>query len=248
MLKGVTDKGIEMMLAGDIEHVVDSVLPGPAPASRCVLADVVRVRESIVGKFVGQAVLTVGACTHPVVELALPGEALDGLYPQVAGHGQTVAVAVVVTTAGIDHRSNRIAGVRVKSPDSAARQPVVPCVRSVRLVDGNHGISRHHVVDIVPIVVACTDTAMLVRAVSEILAERDNIKVTLAPDHMVGIKMHSQTLVVGSHRLSEDTFLVSVADTHGEFRDVSTSDDVHGVVLVGSILVADAIQPVRSDE
>ena len=160
VLEGATHEGVEMVLVCEVEHVVDRVFPGPAPAGGSALADTVGIQERVVGKLVHHRIVAVSARTHPIIELALPGEAFDGLHTEVSGQGKAVAVAVVVTAAGIGHRSNRIAGIGIQRPDTAVAQPVILGVRTVRLVDGHKRVRGQHIVHVVPVVVAGTDAAV----------------------------------------------------------------------------------------
>ena len=233
-----------MVLVCEVEHVVDRVFPGPAPAGGSALADTVGIQERVVGKLVHHRIVAVSARTHPIIELALPGEAFDGLHTEVSGQGKAVAVAVVVTAAGIGHRSNRIAGIGIQRPDTAVAQPVILGVRTVRLVDGHKRVRGQHIVHVVPVVVAGTDTATLVRVESHVLTEGDNIQAVLSPKHMVGVQADGETLVVGSDGLTENTFLMRIADTHRELRTVGTTNDIDCVVRVRRIDVTDGIQPV----
>ncbi len=248
MFEGVTDQGVEVVAVAEGEHVVDGVFPRPVPAGACALADVVHVGEGVVGQFIGEAVLTVGVRTHLVVELALPDQALDGLDAEVGRHVEAVVVAFVVTAGRVDHGGDRVAGVRVEVPDTALAQPVVLGVAAVGLVNGNQRVGRKHGEDIVPVVVAGTDTALRAGGEGQVLTEGDDVEVALAPEHVVRVDTGRQTLVVGSYGLAEDTFLVGVAHTHRELGDVRTTDDVDGVVRVGRIRVADRLKPVGSHE
>ena len=248
MLQGITYKSVEMVITGYVEHVVHGVLPRPVPACGSALADVVGVGEGVIGELISQAVLTVGAGAHLVVELALPGEALDGLHTDVAGEGETVAVAVIVAAGRVDHAGDGVADIAVQGPKTAVAQPVILGIGTVSLINGDKRVGGHHVVDVIPVVVAGTDTAALVGHEGHVLTEGDDVETVFLPENVIGIEADGDTLVVGCNGFAEDTFLMGVGDTGGEPGAVGTADDVHGVVGVGSILVTDGVKPVGAGE
>ncbi len=248
VLEGVTDQGVEVVLAVDVEQVVHGIFPGPIPAGVGALADGVGVLEGLVGQLVDHAVLAVGARAQAIVELALPGEALDGLHAQVGRHSQAVVVAAVVAAGRIDHFSDRVGDGGHQVPQAALLEPVVFRIIAVGLKDGNERVGGEHVEDIVPVVVAGTDAAVGRLGEGHVLTHGDDVQAVLVPQHVVGVQADGHTLVVRSDRLAEDTFLVGVAHTHREFGHLGTSDDVDGVVLVGGVDVADGVEPVGSDE
>ena len=248
VLECITDQGVNIVLAAYVEDVVDGILPGPVPTGISALADCVGVAEGLVGHLVDETVLAVSAGTQAVVELALPGEALDGLHTQVGRHSQAVVVALVVAAGRIAHLGDRVADGGNQVPEAALLEPVILRVGAVRLIDLDERVGRQHVEDIVPIGVARADAAVAGLGEGQVLTHGDDVQTVLVPEHVVGIQTHGHALVVGSDRLAQDTFLMGVAHTHREFGQFRTTDDVDGVVLVRGVHVADRVEPVRADE
>ena len=248
VLQGVTDEGVEVVLLTQRKDIVNGVFPGPVPTGVGTLAHGIGVAEGLIGELVDEAVLTVGSGAEAIVELALPGEALDGLHAQVGRHAEAVVVALVVATGGINHFRDGVGDGGNQVPDTAVLEVVVLRVGAVVRVGGNQRVGGKHVEDIVPVVVAGADTALSGLGEGDVLTYADDVQVSLAPQHVVGVETGGDTGIVGSDGFAEDTFLVGVAHTHGELGILGTAHDVNGVVLVGSVHVADEIQPVGALE
>ena len=176
VLQGVTDKGVEVVVLTEVEHIVHGVFPRPVPTGPGALADSIGIAVGQVGKFIFEAILTVSARAHGVVELALPDETLDGLHPEVGGHGQAVVMVLVVAAGGIDHLGDRVGNGGNQVPDTAVAEVIILRERAVLQVSGDQRVRGQHVEDIVPIMVAGADTALLGLHEGEVLTDGDDVQ------------------------------------------------------------------------
>ncbi len=121
-----------------------------------------------------------------------------------------MVLAIVVTSRTSCHSYNRVGNITVKSPETCSLSLVKVCIFTCCIVHREDRIGNEHVVNIVPIVVSDTDTALCIVGVSHVLTESDDVEIILAKDHMVRVDTYSCTVVLRLYRITEDTFLRSV--------------------------------------
>ena len=161
---------------------------------------------------------------------------------------QCVTLVDVVATAGIDQAEYRVAGIAVQRPETGLLQVVEIGILTVRAIERDDRVRTQCVGDIVPVLVADTDTLLHAIDVGHVLTECDDVQTVLLEKHVVGIQAYGGTLVVRLARISEDTFLAGVAYTRGELGQFAAADDVDSVVGNRGIGIVDGLKPVGAGE
>ena len=107
-----------------------------------------------------------------------------------------MVLALVVTSAALHHSYNRVGNVAVECPETCCFSLIIVSILTCSIVHREDRVGYEHIENIIPIVVADTDTALCAVCISHVLAERDDIEVTLAENHVVRIDTDSSTVVL----------------------------------------------------
>ena len=243
-----TYQDIEVVLFSDIELVVQRIGGSPVPTHGHVLVDLVC--GSVVTGIIDLVFRQVGFPRIGILlvaDLTSINQTLDGLNLQIADSTQVEALALVVTALAVYHVGDRVAGVGVVvEPTFRTRsfQIVVHEVIAILIVNRNQRVGTQHIGNIVRVLVTNLNTLVLTMLVVNILTHLDDIHVSLAPQHMLGVQAEGETAEVRSNGVTECTILVLVAQTGRELGELGTSGNVEGMVRNHRVLVADGFQPV----
>ena len=201
-LKALTYEDIEMVILPRREDIVGRIFPLPQHGRSRRLADAVLIvhvgrRELILG-LIGP----VGRSRDSDTEVGLDLQAFDGLERGV-GLGLDEMALSLVLSAGIVHQCHGV-GLTLLPGNGIV-------VIAIVVIHGQEGRGLEHVADVVAVVVAHVDTAVLRIGVGCPLAEGEDIETARGADeHMVGVHAGGVAGEVRLTRLSKDTVLIGV--------------------------------------